>query len=107
MGDNAILTLPQQQTRPAARVGKTGYSQPLWLWTLLGLIAFGPLLLLMTNAGDIPGEVRALGGVLWLLSWGPALVYFATPAPRRAPMPALPIMGALFGLYFALQLLLG
>lgn len=66
-----------------------------------------PLFLLLTNPGEIPGDVRSKGGVLWLLCMMPTVVYFATPVNRRAPVPALPMLGLLFALYYPLQLLLG
>jgi hypothetical protein len=51
--------------------------------------------------------VRGRGALLWLLTMAPTVVYFATPSVRRSPVPALPILGILFGLYYALQLLVG
>lgn len=48
-----------------------------------------------------------MGGVLWVLALLPTVVYFATAPERRAPIPAFPILGAFFALYYPLQLLLG
>lgn len=82
-------------------------AQPLWLWALIALATVAPLLLLVTVTGPIPDSVRGLGGVLWVLCWAPTAVYFWTPVARRSPVPALPMIGVLYALYFPLQLLLG
>src|SRR5919112_98564 len=80
---------------------------PLWVWTMVGMAVVGPLFLLMTNGGRIPDDIRMTGGILWILSWVPAIAYLAAPAHQRPPVPALPMMGILFGLYYPFQLLLG
>ncbi len=107
MGQHTAQALPRVEAPAVSRPRRMHQPQPLWLWTAVMALTVGPLFLLLTNAGQIPDGVRAKGGVLWLLTMLPTIVYFATPAVRRPPTPALPILGLLFGLYYPLQLLLG
>jgi hypothetical protein len=55
----------------------------------------------------IPMPTRALGALCWSLALLPAWTYLGTPVQARAPLPFLPMIGSLFGLYYALPLVLG
>ena len=93
--------------RPGARSPAVAESTPLWLWVLILSGTFGPLFLLLNETRPVPDGPRAVGAILWVLSWVPTVVYFATPSRRRPPIPVLPMMGVFFALYFPLQLLMG
>ena len=107
MGQYASLPLQRSHSFTRARVRSVHHPQPLWVWAVVVALTVGPLLLLLTNPGEIPDDVRMRGGLLWILTMLPTVVYFATPVVRRPPIPALPMLGMLFGLYYPLQLLLG
>jgi hypothetical protein len=66
---------------------------------LLPQVTPGPL--------DVPQEVRDRAAVLWLLCWAPAIRYTVTSRADRRPIPFLPVVGILYGLYYALSPALG
>lgn len=61
----------------------------------------------LLTPSDVPGTTRALVTLLWILSLSPAYFYVSTPVERRRPLPFLPVVSVLYGLYYALPLTLG
>lgn len=62
---------------------------------------------LLAPDGLIPLSTRLVAAALWVLCLAPAWIYLAKPAPLRRPVPLLPLIGLLYGLYYALPALLG
>lgn len=56
---------------------------------------------------DLPQGVRDRAGLLWALCWIPALRYTLQSRGERRPIPFFPIIGVLYGLYYALAPALG
>ena len=56
---------------------------------------------------DMPQFVRDRAAILWILCWLPAIRYTLRPSPARRPIPFLPIIGLLYGLYYALSPAMG
>ena len=55
----------------------------------------------------VPGATRVLVTLLWVLSLVPAYLYFATPSNRRRPLPFVPAVSLVYGLYYAFPLTVG
>jgi hypothetical protein len=75
----------------------------------LGVLALTilPLWSLLTEPSEIPAETRAAAGVMWVLCLAPAWIYLQQPPSVRRPIPFLPLIGLLFGLYFPLSVVMG
>lgn len=56
---------------------------------------------------DLPQSVRDHAALLWVLCWLPAIRYTLASTRARRPIPFLPIIGILYGLYYALSTALG
>lgn len=89
---------------PASR---SSASSALWLGT--ALVALGALLVVLVWLGRSPisWSVRAVGASTTLLSLVPGLTYLTSRPERRRPVPFLPIVGFLYGIYFGVPFLLG
>lgn len=77
------------------------------LRTMIMVIALAPFALTSDSSSAVPFDVRLQSWFLWFLCWLPAIVYLLSRPDRRPPVPFLPIVGAIHGLYYALQLMLG
>lgn len=75
--------------------------------TLVVLMAALPWLSVVLADSVIPFPIRVLAGVLWALCLLPAWYYLRTPLERRGPVPLMPFIGLLYGLYFPLSVVLG
>jgi hypothetical protein len=84
-----------------------GHGGLITLRWLVVLAALGPVLFPADRHTVIPADVRLQSGILWILSWLPALVYLMSSPDRRPPLPLLPVIGIAHGLYYALQVTLG
>jgi hypothetical protein len=69
--------------------------------------ALVPALALLSDAAEIPLSTRAAAYAAWVLCLWPSWKYLGTPRARRQPIPFMPIIGVVFGLYFTLQIALG
>ena len=56
---------------------------------------------------DMPQSVRDRAAILWILCWLPAIRYTLRRSSALRPVPFLPIIGLLYGLYYALSPALG
>lgn len=56
--------------------------------------------------GVIPLVTRLAAAALWVACLAPSWHYLTTPVLSRRPIPLLPLIGLLYGLYFALPVLL-
>jgi hypothetical protein len=75
-------------------------------WILLVITVLPAARPLFVEAGTIPLGTRMLAAVLWILALLPAWQYLSTPAEQRRPIPFLPVLGVLYGLYYALPVAL-
>lgn len=71
------------------------------------ITALAPLSTLMTTPSAIPMVTRLVAAALWVLTLSPAMAYLRTPPASRRPIPFLPVIGLLFGLYTALPVVTG
>jgi hypothetical protein len=56
---------------------------------------------------EVPGGTRALDVALWLMCLVPAYIYASTPPAVRRPVPFIPAISIVFGLYYTLPLVFG
>jgi hypothetical protein len=73
----------------------------------VAVLAIAPALVPLFTETTIPPATRTLAVVLWILCLSPAYSYFATDITRRRPLPFLPAVSLLYGLYYTLPLVLG
>ncbi len=66
-----------------------------------------PLAISVVVESPVPFEARVESGVLWLLCLFPGWLYLGQGAATRRPIPFIPIVGLLYGLYYALPPALG
>lgn len=81
-------------------------SQPL-LRALVLVAMVLPLAVSVVVHSPVPFDTRVEAAFLWILCLVPALMHVSAPAERRRPVPFLPIIGVLYGLYYALGAALG
>lgn len=62
---------------------------------------------LFAQGGEIPISTRLWASGLWVVCLGPAWFYLMAAPEHRRPIPFLPVVGILWGLYYALPILLG
>src|SRR4051812_3062265 len=73
----------------------------------IAIAAFaGPLAVLQTQSA-IPNWVRLKAAALWMCCLWPAWRYTRLPLRRRPPIPFLPLIGVTYGMYYALQGVVG
>jgi hypothetical protein len=79
------------------------------LWLRLGavLIICVPYVIAVTGNSPVPIETRLSGAFLWSLCLLPGWWYLRTSPSVRRPIPFLPLIGLLYGLYYALPAALG
>jgi hypothetical protein len=77
------------------------------LRAIVGWAMAMPLLLIALIDSPLSVSDRLLTGVLWALCLLPAWLYLGKPAAAREPIPFFPFIGLEFGLYFALQGIIG
>ncbi len=80
--------------------------QPL-LRALLVVIMVIPLIAATVVASPIPFETRVEAGFLWLLCLLPSWIHLSTAPERQRPIPFIPMIGIIYGLYYALGVALG
>jgi hypothetical protein len=73
---------------------------------IVGLM-IAPLISLLLVDSRIPLGTRTLAGAFWVLCLLPAWFYLGIPADKRRPIPLLPFIGVLYGLYYPLSVVLG
>jgi hypothetical protein len=78
-----------------------------WLRYAVTLAMLTPIALAVIGRSPMPFEARIGGAFLWSLCLCPAWWYLRTPRANRRPIPFLPMMGLLYGLYYALPAALG
>lgn len=78
-----------------------------FLRRLTAAIALVPAASAVLIDAPVPGPTRALVALLWVLSVAPAWFYFSAPPAQRRPLPFLPAVSLVYGLYYALPLTLG
>jgi hypothetical protein len=66
-----------------------------------------PLVISAVVESPVPFETRMQAGLLWLLCLFPGWIYLGQGAATRRPIPLIPIIGLLYGLYYALGPALG
>jgi hypothetical protein len=66
-----------------------------------------PLVVSMVVESPIPFETRVEAAFLWVLCLVPSWHYLTAPPPRRRPIPFMPMIGILYGLYYALGAAIG
>jgi putative Mn2+ efflux pump MntP len=91
--------LPEEAVQPASRAQA--------LRRLLAVLMIAPLISLLLVDSAIPIGTRSLAGVFWILCLLPAWFYLGMPAETRRPIPLLPFIGVLYGLYYPLSVVLG
>lgn len=84
----------------------TGHRQPL-LRVLLTMVMVIPLIAATVVMSPIPFETRVEAGFLWLLCLAPAWMHLSAAPEQRRPIPFLPMIGIIYGLYYALGISLG
>src|SRR5437763_16545162 len=70
-------------------------------------LMIAPLVTVVTVDSPVPRLARLSASCLWILALAPAWIYVRTPRTSRRPIPFLPVIGILFGLYYALPAVLG
>ena len=70
-------------------------------------LAFLPVLAALFIDSAAPWDIRALAALLWVLSTFPAFAYLRTDPRIRRPVPFMPAISLIFGIYYVLPLVLG
>jgi hypothetical protein len=83
-----------------------GRSQPL-LRALLLVVMVLPLLVASVVHSPVPFETRAEAAFLWMLCLVPAWMHLSAASGSRRPIPFMPMIGIIYGLYYALGAALG
>ena len=78
-----------------------GRRQPL-LRALLTIAMVIPLIGATVVTSPVPFETRVEGGFLWLLCLAPAWLHLSALPENRRPIPFLPMIGVIYGMYYAL-----
>jgi hypothetical protein len=73
---------------------------------LLALVVI-PLVFALVVDSPVPVETREEAAILWTLCWIPAWTYLGINPGSRRPIPFIPVIGGLYGLYYALPAALG
>jgi hypothetical protein len=73
---------------------------------LILLITFSPLLFLYAGA-ELAQADRTRGALLWIACVVPTAIYVMRRRTRREPFPFFPLVGIVFGIYFAIPALTG
>lgn len=81
-------------------------SQPILRALVLIAMAL-PLAVATVVHSPVPFETRVEAAFLWMMCLVPGLVHVSASARSRRPIPFLPIVGLLYGLYFSLPAALG
>jgi hypothetical protein len=89
-----------------AQVAVVKKRQPLLQIVTIAAMA-GPLIASMVVESPIPFETRIEAAFLWVLCLVPSWHYLAAPPINRKPIPFMPMIGILYGLYYALGAALG
>ncbi|MBA3831438.1 MAG: O-antigen polysaccharide polymerase Wzy [Chthoniobacterales bacterium] len=66
-----------------------------------------PLIVSMVVESPLPLSTRMQGGICWLLCLFPGWMYLGQGPAIRRPIPLIPLIGLLYGLYYALPPALG
>lgn len=74
---------------------------------LVAFCAILPAFAAVFIEAPVPAPTRALVTLLWILCLAPLFQYLGTPAQRRRPLPFVPAISVMYGLYYALPLTLG
>jgi hypothetical protein len=83
-----------------------GRRQPL-LRVLLLVVMVLPLIAAIVVTSTVPFETRTEAAFLWLLCLVPSWMHLSAPPEHRRPIPFIPMIGVLYGLYYALGAALG
>lgn len=70
-------------------------------------VALAPPLTLLSQSAELPADIRIKGAALWTLSMLPAVSYAFRRPSRREPAPMFPVIGLVFGIYYALPAMVG
>lgn len=71
------------------------------------VVMIAPFVIAAVVESPVPFETRMEAGLLWLLCIFPGWMYLGQGAATRRPIPLIPIIGLLYGLYYALGPALG
>lgn len=66
-----------------------------------------PLAISAVVESPVPVTTRMEAGLLWMLCLAPGWIYLGQGAATRRPIPFIPLLGLLYGLYYALAAALG
>lgn len=78
-----------------------------WLQRAVAVLLYMPLLAIPLRDSPLAFMDRCIAGLTWILCLLPTLAYLRKPRTQRPPIPFLPIIGLAYGLYFALQAVVG
>jgi hypothetical protein len=95
-----VTTSPEAPIQPGAK------SQPL-LRALVLIVMAVPLVAASIVHSPVPFETRVEAAFLWILCLIPSWVHLGARAERRRPIPFIPMIGILYGLYYSLGAALG
>src|SRR3569833_3324741 len=93
----------------SARVETIGAAAPgsAILRTMVAAAITIPFVIAIAVMSPVPLIVRLEAALLWALCLVPAWTYLRTPFSRRRPFPFMPLIGTLYGLYYALPAAFG
>jgi hypothetical protein len=66
-----------------------------------------PLIIALVVESPVPVETREEAAILWALCLVPAWIYLGNRLRSRRPIPFMPLMGGIYGLYYALPAAFG
>ena len=88
-----------------SQAGRAPSRAPLVLQMVIFVLITVPIVAVFTSQSDVPFVTRAFAAILWGLCLVPSWRYVAQSAAAREPIPFVPVVGLIYGLYFALPVL--
>ncbi len=101
---SSVLPGFKPYARPATR---SPAGQHTVVRNFVAIAAIAPVIASLFIVSDAPWHTRALAAALWILSVFPAFSYVRRDARLRRPIPFMPAISFIFGLYYVLPLVLG
>lgn len=87
--------------------GSGKHSRPIFLRVVLVVLTVAPVVAALAIGSELSWMARLIATMTWILCLCPAYAYLFKQPGLRRPLPFLPAISLVYGLYFALPIVLG